>query len=56
MRKISADYIFPVSSAPIKNGIVVVDEDGTIASPPAPLLKEMGEGSEEHTSELQSQR
>ena len=52
MRKISADYIFPVSSAPIKNGIVVVDEDGTIASPPAPrpngssgraLLKEMGE-------------
>ena len=30
MRKISADYIFPVSSAPIKNGIVVIDDAGQI--------------------------
>ena len=30
MRKISADYIFPVSSPPIKNGIVIVDDDGQI--------------------------
>ena len=30
MRKISADYIFPVSSAPIKNGIVVVGDDGQV--------------------------
>ena len=30
MRKISADYIFPVSSAPVKNGLVIVDDDGRI--------------------------
>ncbi|MBI3501822.1 MAG: amidohydrolase family protein [Bacteroidetes bacterium] len=30
MRKISADYIFPVSSAPIKNGVVTVNEEGII--------------------------
>ena len=39
MRKISADYIFPVSSAPIKNGVVVVDDEGRILEitpPPTP--------------------
>jgi len=30
MRYISADYIFPISSEPIKNGVIAVDEDGTI--------------------------
>ena len=30
MRKISADYIFPISSPPIKNGIVVMDDSGII--------------------------
>ncbi len=30
MRKISADYIFPVSSSPIKNGVVIVDNKGKI--------------------------
>ena len=30
MRKISADYIFPISSPPIKNGVVVVDDEGII--------------------------
>lgn len=30
MRFITADYIFPISSPPIKNGIVVVDDDGII--------------------------
>ena len=30
MRKISADYIFPVSSPPIKNGVVMVDDNGKI--------------------------
>jgi len=30
MHKITADYIFPVSSKPIKNGVVVVDDDGEI--------------------------
>ena len=43
MRKISADYIFPVSSPPIKNGIVIVDDEGVVTSPPVPLLKERGD-------------
>ncbi len=30
MRKISANYIFPVSSAPIKNGVIEVNETGQI--------------------------
>ncbi len=30
MRKISADYIFTVSSTPIKNGVVTIDEAGKI--------------------------
>lgn len=30
MRKISADYIYPISSEPIKNGVIHFDEDGTI--------------------------
>lgn len=30
MRKISADYIFPISSEPIKNGIITIDDDGLI--------------------------
>lgn len=30
MRKISADYIFPVNSSPIKNGVIVLDNKGKI--------------------------
>jgi len=30
LRKVSADYIFPVSSPPIKNGILIFDEKGKI--------------------------
>ena len=30
MRKISANYIYPISSKPIKNGILVVDNNGKI--------------------------
>lgn len=30
MKKISADYIFPVSSEPIKNGVVTIDDNGKI--------------------------
>ncbi|HEY4800748.1 MAG TPA: amidohydrolase family protein [Bacteroidia bacterium] len=40
MRKLSADYIFPVSSSPIKNGVVEVDEDGKIISLAATLPQE----------------
>ena len=32
MRKISADYIFPVSKKPIQNGVVVLDDNGKILS------------------------
>ncbi|MBA3648933.1 MAG: amidohydrolase family protein [Chitinophagales bacterium] len=32
MHKISADYILPVSSAPLKNGVIVIDDDGIIIS------------------------
>ncbi len=30
MRKISANYIFPVTSKPLKNGIIIIDDNGTI--------------------------
>ena len=30
MRKISADYIYPISLEPIKNGMITIDDDGTI--------------------------
>lgn len=30
MRKINADYIFPVSSPPINNGIVIIDDEGVV--------------------------
>ena len=30
MRKITADYIFPVSAAPIKQGVIVIDNQGKI--------------------------
>lgn len=32
MRKISADYIFTIASEPIKNGLITVDDDGTIVN------------------------
>ncbi len=32
MRKISADYLFPVTSKPIKNGVLTIDDDGKIIS------------------------
>lgn len=32
MRKISADYIFPISSDPIKNGVITIDDDGVVVS------------------------
>ncbi|MFC2152631.1 amidohydrolase, partial [Bacteroidota bacterium] len=30
MRRLSANYIFPVNTAPLKNGIVEIDENGKI--------------------------
>jgi cytosine/adenosine deaminase-related metal-dependent hydrolase len=40
MRKFTADFVFPVSSPPIPNGIVITDDEGKIlevASPDSPL-------------------
>src|SRR4051812_6087831 len=37
MRKFTADFVFPVSSAPIKNGVVVTDDDGKILEVNSPL-------------------
>jgi len=56
LRKFSADYVFPVTSPPIKNGVVVTDEKGKIleiASPPNPLSTDRnrdrhGEGEAQH--------
>ena len=45
LRKFSADYIFPVSSPPIKNGEVVTDDTGKIlevASPPLQMERGLG--------------
>ncbi len=36
MRKISASYIFPVASEPVQNGVISIDDDGTIVSVSAP--------------------
>jgi cytosine/adenosine deaminase-related metal-dependent hydrolase len=30
MRKISADFIFTISSEPVKNGLIIIDDDGVI--------------------------
>ena len=30
MKKISADYIFPGNTPPIKNGVLIIDNNGTI--------------------------
>jgi len=38
MRKVSADYIFPISSEPIKNGVVSIDDDGVIIDISHPSL------------------
>lgn len=49
VRKFSADFVFPVSAPPVKNGVVVTDEEGQIleiASPPNPLS--FGEGEVEY--------
>ena len=48
MRKITADYIFPISQAPIKNGVVVVDENGVII--------QIGERQDFNKSELENHK
>jgi cytosine/adenosine deaminase-related metal-dependent hydrolase len=30
MRRLSAHYIFPVDTPPLKNGVIEIDDDGTI--------------------------
>ena len=43
MRKISADYIFPIASEPIKNGSITVDDGGTIIN-----VESNNQGATEH--------
>lgn len=43
-RKFSADFVFPVSSPPIKNGVVTTDEDGRIVEVASPDSPSKGEG------------
>lgn len=45
MRKISADYIFPIASEPIKNGIITLDKDDVIV--------EVSAGIQHPTSDIQ---
>lgn len=47
MKYITADYIFPVSSPPIKNGIIVVDDDGSILDI-LPVMQNAEELTEKH--------
>lgn len=39
MRYLTADYVFPISQPPIKNGMVTVDDDGRIRSLTSSLVK-----------------
>ena len=48
MRRLSAHYIFPVDSPPIKNGIVEVDNDGTILN----IIDTQGERKETANTEF----
>ena len=41
MKKISADYIYPGNSAPIKNGVIVYDSDGTVEAVLNPEIDEI---------------
>ena len=52
MRSYTADYVFPISSAPIRNGVVTVDDDGTILAIRDPHAADTGSenGSPESTS------
>jgi cytosine/adenosine deaminase-related metal-dependent hydrolase len=50
MRKISADYIFPVSSPPVKDGVVVVDDNNVIIEViPPPSPSSAGQDSEKYS-------
>ena len=44
MKKLSADYIFPGNGAPIKNGVIVIDDDGAILSVLTPNIDEINWG------------
>ncbi len=43
MRKISADYIFTITSEPIKNGVITLANDGTIIEISSPIFKNKDE-------------
>ncbi len=43
MHHITADYVFPISSPPIKNGVVIADEEGEIVEVLPPEKYEQGD-------------
>jgi aminodeoxyfutalosine deaminase len=47
MRKLSANYIYPISSPPIKNGIIIADDNGKILE-----IKQNNESTEEEGVEF----
>ena len=50
VRKIAATYIYPCNRAPIKNGILICDDDGTILE----IIDTNGKLSEQHGTEYYS--
>ena len=51
----TADYVFPITSAPIKNGVVAVEADGTIAAvldPASPTYSAPASAPEKHAGIL----
>ena len=48
MRKISADYIFPIASEPIKNCIITIGNDGTIINIAEPKNKQQTSDIQHH--------
>ncbi len=52
MRYLTADYIFPISSPPIKNGVVVIDDDGKILSVTSSVAEKQSQIIEYHSGIL----
>ncbi len=42
MRKIKADYIFPISSPPVKDGVVIIDDKGIVVDVLSPSSADYG--------------
>lgn len=52
MRYLTADYVFPISQAPINNGIVLVDDEGRILSVTSSVVEKQSEFIEHYSGIL----